>query len=363
MAVAAGDRAGEARLGVDPGVRPQDGALDDGAGGEMAVVADDAVGADAGAGLHDRALADEARRLDRGAVLDAGVGGNHRLPGRVGEGRRTEAAIHDVVVRLHVFLGRADVEPVAARDMRDECLAVLDQRREVAALNREGRVGRNAVEGFRIEHVDAGVDRVADDLVGRRLLEEPQHVAVGVGLDQAVRAGIVHRREDDRGLRLALAVQRDHLRQIDGREHIAVEHDDRLAAGLASRKLDPAAGPERRGLHDVAQVDAQLAAVAEDFLDPARLVVQAEDDLVDFRAPAAAGRSDTAGTADRRSGRWASGCGASGAEAACLCLRPGGSLSLRRNLINYCVHPAPRERCGPERGGWGPPRQIKVGMP
>src|SRR6185436_7650862 len=38
-----------------------------------------------------------------------------------------------------------------------------------------------------------------------------------------------------------------------------------------------------RGLDDVANLDAGLRAVAEDVLDPARLVVQAEDDFVDFR--------------------------------------------------------------------------------
>ena len=37
----------------------------------------------------------------------------------------------------------------------------------------------------------------------------------GVGLDQAVRRRIVDRRQYDRRLGLALAVQRDHRRQID----------------------------------------------------------------------------------------------------------------------------------------------------
>ena len=70
--------------------------------------------------------------------------------------------------------------------------------------------------------------------------------------------------------------------QIDRGEHVAVEHDDRLAARLAGGKLDPAARAERRRFDHVAQVDAEIAAVAEDFLDPPRLIVQAENDLVDF---------------------------------------------------------------------------------
>ena len=50
-------------------------------------------------------------------------------------------------------------------------------------------------------------------------------------------------------------------------------------AGVA----DGAAGAERRRLDDVADLDADVRAVAEDVLDAARLVVQAEDDFVDLR--------------------------------------------------------------------------------
>jgi hypothetical protein len=77
-------------------------------------------------------------------------------------------------VHLLVLLRRADVDPVAVVHVGDERLAPLDERREVAALDRPGRVLRDAVEGLGLEHVDAGVDRVAGDLVGLRLLEEPR---------------------------------------------------------------------------------------------------------------------------------------------------------------------------------------------
>ena len=82
-------------------------------------------------------------------------------------------------------------------------------------------------------------------------------------------------------LRLALAVQRDDGAEIDLRQHVAVEDDDRLAqrfAGVADR----AGRAERRRLDDVADAEAGVAAVAEDLLDAPRLVVEAEDDLVDF---------------------------------------------------------------------------------
>jgi hypothetical protein len=42
------------------------------------------------------------------------------------------------------------------------------------------------------------------------------------------------------------------------------------------------AGAERRGLDHVADVDAQIRSVAEDFFDPVRLIVQAQHDLVDL---------------------------------------------------------------------------------
>ena len=58
-------------------------------------------------------------------------------------------------------------------------------------------------------------------------------VAVLVGLDQPVGARVVDRREHDRRLGLALAMEPEHRRQVDLRQHVAVEDDHRL--GQASR--------------------------------------------------------------------------------------------------------------------------------
>src|SRR6185295_9904714 len=65
-------------------------------------------------------------------------------------------------------------------------------------------------------------------------------------------------------------------------QHVAIEHDDRLIQRLAG-VADRAGGAERRRLDHVADRQSAVAAVAENFLDPSRLVVEAEDDLVDFR--------------------------------------------------------------------------------
>ena len=73
-----------------------------------------------------------------------------------------------------------------------------------------------------------------------------------------------------------------HRAEIDLRQHVAVEHDHRLAQRLAG-VAHGAGGAERRRLDDVADAQPAVAAVAEDLFDPARLVVEAEDDLVDLR--------------------------------------------------------------------------------
>ncbi len=47
--------------------------------------------------------------------------------------------------------------------------------------------------------------------------------------------------------------------------------------------LDGAGRAERRRLDDVADLDADVRAVAEDLLDAPRLIVEAQDDLIDLR--------------------------------------------------------------------------------
>ena len=179
------------------------------------VPADDAVRADPRAGLDDDAFVDEAGRLDDGAFLDPGLGRHARGPRRGGERGRLVTAVHDVAVHLHVFFRCADVDPVSAIHVRDERLAALDQRRKKAPLDRPRRVFRDPIEGVRLEHVDPRVDRVAGDLVGFGLFDEAQDVALRVGLDQPVGGGIRDRRQHDRRLRPALAMQPDDGAEID----------------------------------------------------------------------------------------------------------------------------------------------------
>ena len=77
-------------------------------------------------------------------------------------------------------------------------------------------------------------------------------------------------------------MQPDDGGQIHLRQDVAVEDHNRLAERLAG-VADGARGPQRRRLDHIADRDARLAAVAEDFLDASRLIVEAENHLVDLR--------------------------------------------------------------------------------
>ena len=267
--------------GIDPAVRPEDGAVDHGVAAYGGPRADHAVGQNGRAAAHARAGADEAGGVEPRTGVDGGGRIHERPACASGERVCRAAAAHDVPVRLHVLLRGPDVDPVAPFDVGDERFPPLDERRKVAALDGVLRSCRNAVEGVGLEHVDARVDRVAGDRVGRRLLAEGAHVARGVRLDQPVGRRIVDRRQDDRGPRAARAVPVDDGAQVDGGQHVAVEHHDR-AVEVRCAEPDGAPGAQRLRLDRVADARAASAAVADDALDGVRPVVEAQNDLVDL---------------------------------------------------------------------------------
>ena len=79
-------------------------------------------------------------------------------------------------------------------------------------------------------------------------------------------------------------MEADDRGDIDGGHHVAVEHHDRVVDALRG-VADGPAGAERRRLDDVAQAQAEAGAVTEGLLEAARLVVEAENHLVDLRHP------------------------------------------------------------------------------
>jgi hypothetical protein len=139
-----------------------------------------------------------------------------------------EAALQDVAVDLEVFLGRPDVDPVAAVHMGGHVVAACDQRGEEAALDRVVHPCRHEGEGASLQHVDPGVDVVRGDLGRVRLLHETQDAARGVGFDEAEGGGVLDGRQDDGGRGAAAPVLGDDRREVHVRQDVSVEDDGRL---------------------------------------------------------------------------------------------------------------------------------------
>src|SRR5436190_8621929 len=216
VAVASEDRVPDARLTADATIRPDYRAADDGILFDLRLPANHRIGTNLRARLDECPLVDEAGTFDRGAFFNLGIGGDPRARrGDVAKRLGRIAPIHDVAMHLGVFGGGADVDPVAVIDVGDECFTALDERREIAALDRPGNVARTPVERVRLEHVNAGVDVVGGDLVGIRLLEEAANIRVRIDIDKAIRGRVVDRRQHDCRASVTFAMQADDGREID----------------------------------------------------------------------------------------------------------------------------------------------------
>src|SRR4029078_9036756 len=126
-----------------------------------------------------------------------------------------------------------DVDTVIAGNRRHERLATLDKRRKEAPLDAPGGGFRAAIEGGLLRDPGARVDRVARDFVRLWLFEKPEDVSLRVRFHQAVRAGIVHRRQHYGGLGAARAVEVHDGPEVDLREHVTVEHHQRVVHAFA----------------------------------------------------------------------------------------------------------------------------------
>src|SRR5262245_7381247 len=233
---------------------PEHGLLDPCPGGDDAAWAEDRPWPYDRAGLDASALADRrwgpdlgaGRQRDRIRHPHAGA----RLSGR--RERRTHPAVEQVHVRLAVRGGAADVAPVGARRPPVARHAVGDEGGEEFTLDRDGTVRRHAVEEFRVEEVDAGVDRVGRDLlVGGELLAEAADAAPSIRLDQTILAWVRHRHEEDRHACAACLVEPAHGAEIGVGQDVPVEHEH-VAAREIGGVADAAAGAERLFLDHVA---------------------------------------------------------------------------------------------------------------
>ena len=191
-----------------------------------------------------------------------------------------DLALEDVLVRAQVRLERADVLPVAVGDVAEQRLAPLQDRREHVTGEVDDLALRDEVEHLGLEHVDAGVDRVREDLAPGRLLEEPLDRAVVVRDDDAELDRVVDPLQRDRTGRTGRAVRLHERAEVDVGEHVAGDDEERLVE-LVGRVAHRARRAERRVLGGVPHAHAEVRAVTEVRADVVREERDRHDDVVE----------------------------------------------------------------------------------
>ncbi len=198
------------------------------------------------------------------------------------DARRSQAdlAVERVAVGLQVLLEAADVLPVAVADHAVERLVHVEQLGEQVVAEVVGLPLGDVVEDLGLDHVDAGVDRVGEDLAPARLLQEALDAALVVDDDHSELERVLHALEGDGDHRLALLVEVDHLGEVEVGERVAADDQEGVVEKVLGQP-DGAGGARRRLLHRVVDVHAQAAAVAEVVADEPGQEGQGHDHFVD----------------------------------------------------------------------------------
>ena len=224
----------------------EDAAVDVDVGQDPAVGAEHRVGAEPRARL-DGAVGPDHRRAD-GLDVRGDLGPlPHPHPVRHLEAGdvHVDHLVEDVLVGAEVGVHRAHVLPVAMGHRAVERPAVLQELREDVGREVDWSAGLDEVQDLRLQHVDAGVDGVAEDLAPCRLLEEALDRAVVAGDDDAEVQRPVDRGQPDRRHRLTGDVEVDDVRQVDVGDHVA-RHDDEALLRAARPRSAPSP-PSRAG--------------------------------------------------------------------------------------------------------------------
>ena len=163
----------------------------------------------AGARCARRGRARPAPRVARSGSMRVPSPGPHAGRDLVAGIRDRHLALDRVVVGLLVLFEVADVGPVRVEDRSRRA-----SRPRAASAERDPSRNRrsaalHAVEDRRLEHVDAGVDRVGEDFAPRRLLEKAHDRPVLVGDDDAELERVGDALQRDRDVVALLAVMAD----------------------------------------------------------------------------------------------------------------------------------------------------------
>ena len=199
---------------------------------------------------------------------------------------RRDAAVERVAVRLAELVEVPDVLPVLVlrHAVGEDPAARLEQPREELLGEVVRLAVRHLAQAVGLQHVDAGVDGVAEDLAPAGLLQEALDPALLVGDDDAELERVLDALHRQRGDGLALAVEGDQRAEVDVGEGVAADHEERLVQEVLGL-LDRAGGAERRVLDGVLEPHAQLRAVAEVGADRLRQVGHRHDDVLDAVLP------------------------------------------------------------------------------
>jgi hypothetical protein len=275
------DRAPQARRVADVSVVVHDRALEVRIRLHHDVGAEHGVGREHGSGFDPGVVADEHRAVDDriGRDLD-GLTDPHALAHLEAGQVELHLTVEQVLVRGAVRLEGADVFPVAVDDGSEQRQPALEHGREHVTGEVTDLAVGDEVEDSRVEHVDAGVDRVREHLTPRRLLQEALDATVGPGDDDAEVDRILDPLQRDRRERLLRLVPFDNRAEIDVGEHVAGDHEERLVE-LGHRVAHRTRGSERCLFGCVTHPDPELGTVTEVGADVIRHERDGHDDVVE----------------------------------------------------------------------------------
>ena len=118
-----------------------------------------------------------------------------------------------------------------------------------------------------IKDIDAGVDRVAEDLAPSRLLQKALDPPLVIDHHDAEIQRVLHALECDGDHRAPLLVKGDDVTEIEVGERVAADDDEGVVTETILGELDAAGGPSRRQLDGVVELHADGRAIAEVVTD------------------------------------------------------------------------------------------------